>query len=284
MYEVELSMDRRQDSGLQQYLRTIARYKLLTKEKEFELARRLRAGHAGSLDELVSANLRFVVYVAKRYLHRGLCFMDLIAEGNAGLITAARRFDERRGFRFISYAVWWIRQAIQKALAEQTNTVRLPLNRAQQAQRMKRVTQDLEQRLHRRANQSELGAAMELSREKMQEIQAASQPLLSFDAHPYDDDWSLADSLADENAPSLEKRFFDDELRAKLAGALAVLSERERGVIARYYGLGEKQPASLDAIGRGLNLSRERVRQIRNEALAKLRGAAEGDLLLAYLS
>jgi RNA polymerase primary sigma factor len=284
MYEVELGSDRRADPGLQQYMRTISRYELLTRDEEFELARSLRAGVAGALDRLVNANLRFVVYVAKRYLNRGLGFMDLIAEGNTGLITAARRFDERRGFRFISYAVWWIRQAIQKAIAEQTNTVRLPLNRAQQAQRMKHIARGLEQRLQRPASPAELGAAMELSAEKLREIQAASRPLLSFNAHPYDDDWSLADSLADGNAPSPEERFLDDELRVELDSALGVLSDRERGVVVRYYGLGDRQPATLGTIGRGLSLSRERVRQIRNEALTKLRATGAAELLLAYLS
>ncbi|NTV03979.1 sigma-70 family RNA polymerase sigma factor, partial [bacterium] len=181
MYEIELSSDRREDSSLQHYLQTIGQYKLLTKEEEFELARRIRAGSKEALDHLVNANLRFVVSVAKKFLNQGLSYMDLIAEGNIGLITAAKRFDERRDFRFISYAVWWIRQAIQKAIAEQTNTVRLPINRTQQAQRMKKAAQRLEQKHHRKADEEEIATELGLTTRKMNQIRNASRPLASLD-------------------------------------------------------------------------------------------------------
>lgn len=284
MYEVELSSDRREDPSLQHYLQTIGRYKLLTKEEEFELARRVRAGDKEALDQLVNANLRFVVSVAKKFLNHGLSYMDLIAEGNIGLITAAMRFDERRDFRFISYAVWWIRQAIQKAIAEQTNTVRLPINRTQQAQKMKRIAQGIEQRTQRKANEDEIAAALGLTTKKLNQIRAASRPLVSIDEPLYDDDVSLADTLVDAEMPNPEEGFVGNELHAEMHAAMRVLSRRERSIVARYYGLGDEEPQSLETIGQDINLSRERVRQIRNQALSKLRTAVVGERLQDFLA
>lgn len=284
MYEVELSSDRREDPSLQHYLQTIGRYKLLTKEQEFELARRIRSGDKEALDQLVNANLRFVVSVAKKFLNHGLSYMDLIAEGNIGLITAAKRFDERRDFRFISYAVWWIRQAIQKAIAEQTNTVRLPINRTQQAQKMKRIAQDLEQKYGRKVHEEEIAEELSLSPKKMQQIRAASRPLVSIDETFYDDDLSLADTLVEEDVPNPEHGFIETELHADVEAALGLLSPRERDIVVRYYGLGDEEPASLETIGQDINLSRERVRQIRNQALHRIRQAVTGEKLADYLS
>ncbi len=284
MYEVELSSDRREDPSLQHYLQTIGKYKLLTREEEFELARRIREGDKEALDQLVNATLRFVVSVAKKFLNHGLSYMDLIAEGNIGLITAAKRFDERREFRFISYAVWWIRQAIQKAIAEQTNTVRLPINRTQQAQKMKRVAQDLEQKHGRKVNEDEIAAALSLSPKKMNQIRAASRPLVSIDESVYDDDLSLADTLMDGDSLNPEEGYVESELQEEMTVALRQLSARERNIVVRYYGLGEEEPASLETIGQDISLSRERVRQIRNQALAKMRLAVAREKLLDYLS
>lgn len=284
MYEVELSSDRREDPSLQHYLQTIGRYKLLTKEEEFELARRVRAGDKEALDQLVNANLRFVVSVAKKFLNHGLSYMDLIAEGNIGLITAAKRFDERRDFRFISYAVWWIRQAIQKAIAEQTNTVRLPINRTQQAQKMKRIAQGIEQRTQRKANEDEIAEALGLTTKKLNQIRAASRPLVSIDEPLYDDDVSLADTLVDSEMPNPEEGYVGHELNAEMHAAMRVLSRRERSIVARYYGLGDEEPQSLETIGQDINLSRERVRQIRNQALSKLRTAVVGERLQDFLA
>lgn len=284
MYEVELSSDRREDASLQHYLQMIGRHDLLSKEEEFELARRIRGGDKAALDMLVNANLRFVVSVAKKFLNQGLSYMDLIAEGNIGLITAAKRFDERRDFRFISYAVWWIRQAIQKAIAEQTNTVRLPINRSQQAQKIKRTAQMLEQQHGRPAKEEEIAEKLQLSTRKMGQIRAASRPLVSLDQGMYDDDVTLADTLVDPEDLNPEEDFVMDELQSEVAEALDLLSPRERNIVMRYYGLGEQETASLEAIGQDIHLSRERVRQIRNQALKKMRQAVNGDKLVDYLS
>jgi RNA polymerase primary sigma factor len=284
MYEVELSSDRREDASLQHYLQMIGRHELLSKEEEFELARRIRDGDKDALDHLVNANLRFVVSVAKKFLNQGLSYMDLIAEGNIGLITAAKRFDERRDFRFISYAVWWIRQAIQKAIAEQTNTVRLPINRSQQAQKIKRTAQALEQQHGRPANEDEIAEKLQLSTRKMGQIRAASRPLVSLDQSLYDDDVTLAETLVDPENLNPEDGFVMDELQSEVAEALDLLSPRERNIVMRYYGLGDQETASLEAIGQDIHLSRERVRQIRNQALKKMRQAVNGDKLVDFLS
>ena len=284
MYEVELSSDRREDPSLQHYLQTIGKHRLLTREEEFELARRIREGDKAALDRLVNSNLRFVVSVAKKFLNQGLSYMDLIAEGNIGLITAAKRFDERREFRFISYAVWWIRQAIQKAIAEQTNTVRLPINRSQQAQRMKRVSQELEQKLHRNVAEDEIAEKMELDPRKMSQIRAASKPLVSLDKPIYEDDVTLADTIADEDHLNPDEDYVADELMEELSDAMGLLSPREKDIVTRYYGLGSAETASLETIGQDINLSRERVRQIRNQALSKMRQHGHGDRLVDYLT
>ena len=284
MYEVELSSDRREDPSLQHYLQSIGKHNLLTKEEEFELARRIRKGDKAALDKLVNSNLRFVVSVAKKFLNQGLSYMDLIAEGNIGLITAAKRFDERRDFRFISYAVWWIRQAIQKAIAEQTNTVRLPINRSQQAQKAKRVSQVLEQRHQRKVQEDEIAEAMSICPRKMGQIRAASRPLISLDQPMYDEDVTLADTLPDPDEIGPARRYVADELEHELSDAMAMLSAREKDIVTRYYGLGSTETASLETIGQDINLSRERVRQIRNQALHKMRQNGFGERLVDYLN
>ncbi len=283
MYEIELSSDRREDASLQHYLHTIGKHPLLTREEEYELARRIRNGDKAALDKLVNSNLRFVVSVAKKFLNQGLSYMDLIAEGNIGLITAAKRFDERREFRFISYAVWWIRQAIQKAIAEQTNTVRLPINRSQQAQRMKRVSRLLEQKYHRKIGEEEIAEVMELDPRKMGQIRAASRPMVSLDQPLYEDDLTLADTLSDPEDINPHQGYVTDELEAELDRAMNLLTAREKDIVRRYYGIGTEETSSLETIGQDINLSRERVRQIRNQALAKMRSQGHGERLVEYL-
>jgi RNA polymerase primary sigma factor len=284
VYEVELSSDRREDPSLQHYLQMIGKHSLLTKEEEFELARRIREGDKEALDRLGNANLRFVVSVAKKFLNQGLSYMDLIAEGNIGLITAAKRFDERRDFRFISYAVWWIRQAIQKAIAEQTNTVRLPINRSQQAQKIKRKAQELEQRHKRPIQEDEIAEELQLSTRKMGQIRAASRPMISLDQSIFDDDATLSDTLVNAEDLDPEQGFISDELSFEVSDALELLTPREREIVMRYYGLGDLETSSLEAIGQDINLSRERVRQIRNQALKKMRQAVNGEKLVDFLT
>lgn len=285
MYEVERSPDRRQDQALQHYLRVIGRYKLLTKEQEFELALSIRSGDDRALEKLVYSNLRFVVSVAKRYVGHGLSFLDLIAEGNVGLITAAHRFDERRNFRFISYAVWWIRQAIQKALAEQTHTVRLPINRAQQAQKLRKINNRLEQERGGSVHQDELAKELDITVSKLNEINAVLRPLLSLDESVHDDDSQpLQEILANPEDTTPEEDFVQKELHAQLLDAMGKLTDRERDIVTRYYGLGDEESTSLEAIGDDINLSRERVRQIRNDALRKMKQAVSGAGLADYLS
>jgi RNA polymerase primary sigma factor len=285
MYEVERSPDRRQDQALQHYLRVIGRYKLLTKEQEFELALSIRSGDERALEKLVYSNLRFVVSVAKRYVGHGLSFLDLIAEGNVGLITAAHRFDERRNFRFISYAVWWIRQAIQKALAEQTHTVRLPINRAQQAQKLRKINNRLEQERGGAVHQDELAKELDITVNKLNEINAVLRPLLSLDESVHDDDSQpLQEILANPEDTTPEEDFVQKELHAQLLSAMEKLTDRERDIVTRYYGLGDEESTSLEAIGDDIRLSRERVRQIRNDALRKMKHAVSGAGLADYLS
>ena len=285
MYEIELSSDRRENRHLQHYLQTIGQYDLLTREEEFALARIIRDGDKAALDDLVNANLRFVVSVAKKFLNQGLSYMDLIAEGNVGLITAAKRFDERREFRFISYAVWWIRQAIQKAIAEQTNTVRLPINRTQQAQRMKKATLRLEQNAGRKTREEDIAAELGLTLRKMNQIRNASRPLASLDESVFDEDGvTLAETLNDPDTLDPEQMFVTIEMLQELGSALQQLGERERSIIARYYGLGEEEPQSLETIGQDINLSRERVRQIRNQALRRIQKTVSGARLVDYLT
>jgi RNA polymerase primary sigma factor len=283
MFEAEQNQDRRLDPALKHYLRTIGRYELLTREEEGVLAARIRGGDQEALDHLVNANLRFVVSVAKRFVGRGLSLMDLIAEGNVGLITAARRFDERREFRFVTYAVWWIRQTIQAALQDQTRTVRLPANRSREARRIMTEERRLEQERMAAVTDEELAEAVDVDARNVARIRAANRPNVALDTPVQPNGPTLAETLADPGLPSAHDAVAHASMEAELNRALAALDERERHIIAHYYGLLDAPTMSLEAIGNALELSRERVRQIRNRAFGKLRSCAEGPRLAEFL-
>lgn len=283
MYEAENSVDRRSDPALRHYLTSIGRYDLLTKEEEVELTRRIRRGDGEAIDRMVNSNLRFVVSIARQYMDRGLSLLDLIAEGNLGLITAARRFDERRDFRFVTYAVWWIRQGIRTALQDQTRTVRLPANRQRQTSGLHRTVRAIEQQKMRSAREEEVAEALDLQPRVLARIRAAAAPTVDLNATSGDDSPALAETLPDTNAESALDGLNRNLLSRELDDALTELTSRERGVLRAYFGIDSGEPESLESIGRQLDLSRERVRQIRNAAFAKIRRGSCSERLVQYL-
>ena len=258
------------DGSLSTYLREIRAYPLLSREDEAELTRRARAGEVGALEQLVCANLRFVVSVAKRYQNRGVPLSDLIDEGNLGLLRAAERFDESKGIKFISYAVWWIRQSIVQALAEGAHAVRVPLNRASMVQRIGRHANGLRHELGREPTQRELADELQISEEEIENTLPIARAYLSLDAPVGDgDDANLLDVLADSVGSDDEA--IDSDVTASLHEAIGSLREREAGVLRRYYGLDGLEPSTLEDIAGSLGITRERVRQIKEKALGRLR-------------
>ncbi len=276
---------RDEDPSLDLYLREIGETSLLTAVEEVDLAKRIRRGDQEALDRLTKANLRFVVSVAKQYQNQGLSLADLINEGNIGLIKAAKRFDETRGFKFISYAVWWIRQAILQALAEQSRIVRLPLNRVGTLHKIGKVSSSLEQDLGREPSPDEIARELELTEGEVADTLKISNSHLSLDA-PFSDseDNSLLDVLEDELQPSPDTSLLDESLRIEIEKALDTLTPREAEVINLYFGLNHEKPLTLEEIGARFSLTRERVRQIKEKAIRRLRHASRSKALRAYLN
>ncbi len=263
----------RQQRMLDQYLQEIAKIPLLTPEEEVELARRIKQGDQEALHKLVRANLRFVVSVAKKYQGQGLSLADLINEGNYGLIKAAQRFDETRGFKFISYAVWWIRQAILQALAEQSRVVRLPLNRIGTISKIRKTSARLAQEHERPPSVEELAEALNIDEEKVRDALKHTGRHLSMDApfNENDDDNSLLDVLPNESDTSPDEPLMEESLKIDIERALSMLHPREAEITRLYFGIGREHPLTLEEIGQRFNLTRERVRQIKEKALRKLR-------------
>ncbi len=268
-----------------QYLNDIGHTSPLSSELEAEMARRIRMGDQDAMDELCEANLKFVVSVAKQYLNRGLSLGDLISEGNLGLIKAAKRFDETRGFRFISYAVWWIRQRILQAIAQQGATVRVPASRTVRRDQVFRATSELVNRLGREPTVDEIANLTSLDPGQVEDAQVASRPVLSL-ASPMGsgEEMVLSDFIADENTLSPDGGFYDEQLKRDLHDVLSTLTSRESDVLCRYYGLGDGDGATLEEIGKSMGLTRERVRQIKGKAMRKLRHSSRSSVLQAYLN
>jgi len=276
---------RDEDRSLDLYLREIGETPLINADEEVRLARRIKQGDKTALEKLTKANLRFVVSVAKQYQNQGLSLADLINEGNIGLIKAAKRFDETRGFKFISYAVWWIRQAILQALAEQSRIVRLPLNRVGTLHKIGKISSRLEQFLGREPSPDEIAKELELSEGEVSDTLKISNSHLSLDA-PFStsEDNSLIDILEDEFQPSPDEALLSASLRVEIEKALDTLTPREAEVINLYFGLNSEKALTLEEIGARFSLTRERVRQIKEKAIRRLRHASRSRSLRAYLN
>ena len=257
----------RESESLDKYLQEIGKVSLITTEEEVDLAKRIREGDPRALEKLTKANLRFVVSVAKQYQNRGLQLNDLINEGNVGLIKAGLRFDETRGFKFISYAVWWIRQAIIQALAEQSRVVRLPLNRVGSVARILKMHAQLEQSLQRDPTVTELAEKLETTEEDIHITMSASQKTISADAPMhFDDSTSMMETIQDVNSLSPDSSLMDAALKIEIQSVLSTLAVREMEIIVLYYGLNNQQALTLEEIGERFSITRERVRQIKERA------------------
>jgi RNA polymerase primary sigma factor len=283
--KITRSITNRESASLEKYLQEIAKVDLITAEEEVELARRIRNGDPDALEKLTKANLRFVVSVAKQYQNQGLSLPDLINEGNLGLIKAAQRFDETRGFKFISYAVWWIRQSILQALAEQSRIVRLPLNKVGSLNKINKAFSQLEQQYEREPTSEELAALLDVSDDEVRATISVASRHLSMDA-PFQEgeDGSLVDVLKNPKAVNTDRDVEHIEsLRKEIERSLTLLTERQSEVLRLFFGIGVNQPVSLEDIADRFNLTRERVRQIKDKAITKLRSTNRSKVLKTYL-
>jgi len=274
----------RENQSLDKYLQEIGKINLLTPEQEIELAIRIRKGEQAALEDLAKANLRFVVSVAKQYQNQGLSLGDLINEGNLGLLKAAKRFDETRGFKFISYAVWWIRQSILQALAEQSRIVRLPLNRVGALNKIGKAYSNLEQEFEREPNADELAKELDMDASEIADTLKMSGRHVSMDA-PFTqgEENNLLDVIESDLQPSPDHLLMDESLKEEIERALSTLTEREAEVIKLYFGLDKENSLTLEEIGERFNLTRERVRQIKEKAIRRLRHISRSKNLKAYL-
>ena len=281
--KITKSITNRESASLDKYLQEIGKEDLITVEEEVELAQRIRKGDQEALEKLTKANLRFVVSVAKQYQNQGLSLPDLINEGNLGLIKAAEKFDETRGFKFISYAVWWIRQSILQALAEQSRIVRLPLNQVGSLNKINKAFARFEQEHERVPSPEELAQELELPREKVTDTLRVAGRHISVDA-PFADgeDNSLLDVLVNPDSPNADRGLINESLATEVDRALETLTERERDIIRYFFGIGCSE-MTLEEIGEKFDLTRERVRQIKEKAIRRLRHSSRSSLLKSYL-
>ena len=281
--KITKSITNRESEALEKYLSEIGKEELVSAEEEVELAQRIRKGDKKALERLTKANLRFVVSVAKQYQNQGLSLPDLINEGNVGLIKAAEKYDETRGFKFISYAVWWIRQSILQAIAEQSRIVRLPLNQLGSMSKINRMLTKFEQENERRPSADEISEAIDIPEDKVDEAINVSGRQVSVDAPFVDgEDNSLLDVLVNSDAPMADSQLVLESLQSEIKDALKMLTLRERNIVTAFYGIGQPE-MTLEEIGTKFGLTRERVRQIKEKAIRRLRANTQNKILQAYL-
>ncbi|MEI6823899.1 MAG: RNA polymerase sigma factor RpoD/SigA [Bacteroidota bacterium] len=282
--KISKQVTNRELASLDKYLQEISKLELISVEEEVLLAQKIRAGDQYALEKLCKANLRFVISVAKQYQNQGLSLPDLINEGNLGLIKAAQKFDETRGFKFISYAVWWIRQGILQAISEQSRIVRLPLNKLGALNKIKKAYAQLEQEYERAPNSTEVAALLNISETEVDDTMFYSGRQVSVDAPlMIDEEGTMLDILKSDESPTPETGLLFDSLRQEIERAIATLTPREADIIQCFYGLNGKYPLTLEEIGEKFNLTRERVRQIKEKAIRRLKNTSRSKILKSYL-